>query len=148
MTLKIPIQEMVKMVGSLRSHGIDIPESMEINKKEKIYVAVTEKDLESKSSLVWAIQNSGGKEFCIVHVHQPIPGEMFHEQKLRLYRKEKDKAHKNSEKYLQICRQMQVTAEIIYIETDSVEKGILQLISQRGVTKLVMGAAADRHYSM
>jgi len=67
---------------------------------------------------------------------------------LRLYRKEKDKAHKNSEKYLQICRQMQVTAEIIYIETDSVEKGILQLISQRGVTKLVMGAAADRHYSM
>lgn len=76
MTLKIPIQEMVKMVGSLR-YGSDIVESMETSKREtlmdeKIYVAVTGKDLESKSSLVWAIQNSGGKEFCIVHVHQPI----------------------------------------------------------------------------
>ncbi|CAL9245541.1 unnamed protein product [Arabidopsis halleri] len=152
MTLKIPIQEVVKMVGSIRYHGSDIVESVEINKKEKIYVAVTGRDLESKSSLVWAIQNSGGKEFCIAHVHQPIqisvPGEMFHEQKLRLYRKEKEKAHKNLDKYLQICRQMQVTAEIISIEMDSVEKGILQLISQRKVTKLVMGAAAERHYSM
>ncbi|KAG7566547.1 U box domain [Arabidopsis suecica] len=145
------------MVGSLRYRGSDIVESMETSKREtlmdeKIYVAVTGKDLESKSSLVWAIQNSGGKEFCIVHVHQPIqisvPGEMFHEQKLRLYRKEKEKALKNLDKYLHICRQMQVTAEIISIEMDSVEEGILQLISQRGVTKLVTGAAADRHYSM
>ncbi|EFH52868.1 predicted protein [Arabidopsis lyrata subsp. lyrata] len=152
MTLKIPIQEVVKMVGSLRYR-----ESMETSKiktlmDEKIYVAVTGKDLESKSSLVWAIHNSGGKEFCIVHVHQPIQisvqGTTFHEQKLRLYRKEKEKAHKNLDKYLHICRQMQVNAEIISIEMDSVEEGILQLISQRGVTKLVMGAAADRHYSM
>ncbi|CAH8269370.1 unnamed protein product [Arabidopsis lyrata] len=140
------------MVGSLRYR-----ESMETSKiktlmDEKIYVAVTGKDLESKSSLVWAIHNSGGKEFCIVHVHQPIQisvqGTTFHEQKLRLYRKEKEKAHKNLDKYLHICRQMQVNAEIISIEMDSVEEGILQLISQRGVTKLVMGAAADRHYSM
>lgn len=66
------------MVGSLRFCGSDIAESIEISKREmvmdekKIYVAVTGKDLESKSSLVWAIQNSGGKEFCIVYVHQPI----------------------------------------------------------------------------
>ncbi|KAG7561652.1 U box domain [Arabidopsis thaliana x Arabidopsis arenosa] len=145
------------MVGSLRYRGSDIVESMETSKiktlmDEKIYVAVTGKDLDSKSSLVWAIQNSGGKEFCIVHVHQPIQisvqGEMFHEQKLRLYRKEKEKALTNLDKYLHMCRQMQVTAEIISIEMDSVEEGILQLISQRGVTKLVTGAAADRHYSM
>ena len=30
----------------------------------------------------------------------------------------------------------------------SVEEGILHLISNREVKKLVMGAAADRHYSM
>ncbi|EOA24031.1 hypothetical protein CARUB_v10017247mg [Capsella rubella] len=158
MTLKIPIRDMVKMVGSLRyQQGIDIVESMKTSKREtlvdeKIYVAVSVKDLENKSTLVWAIQNSGGKDFCIVHVHQPIqisvPGEMFHDQKVRLYRKDKEKAHKNLEKYLHICRQMQVTAEIIYIEMDTVEEGILQLISQCRVTKLVMGAAADRHYSM
>lgn len=34
------------------------------------------------------------------------------------------------------------------MEMDSVEEGILQLISQRGVKKLVMGAAADRNYTM
>ncbi|KAL1219159.1 U-box domain-containing protein 36 [Cardamine amara subsp. amara] len=153
MTLKIPIQEIVKMVG----YSSDITESMGISKRktlmdEKIYVAVTEKDLESKSSLVWAIQNTGGTDFCIVYVHQPMqisaPEAKLHDQKLRVYKKEKEKAHKNLDKYLNICRQMQVTAEKIYIEMDSVEKGILQLISQRGVTKLVMGAAADKHYSM
>uniref|UniRef100_M4DD71 RING-type E3 ubiquitin transferase n=1 Tax=Brassica campestris TaxID=3711 RepID=M4DD71_BRACM len=104
---------------------------------DKIYVAVTGRDLENKSSLVWAIQNSGGREFCIVYV-----------QKLRLCRKEKERAHKSIDKYLNICRQMQVSAEKICIEMGSVEEGILHLISNREVKKLVMGAAADRHYSM
>ncbi|KAL0725325.1 hypothetical protein Bca4012_039924 [Brassica carinata] len=135
-----------KTVGSLRISGSDIGESVEISKREmvmdeKIYVAVTGRDLESKSSLVWAIQNSGGREFCIVYVHQPI-------QELRLYRKGKERAHKSLDKYLNICRQMQVNAEKICIEMDSVEEGILHLISNRGVKKLVMGAAADRNYSM
>ncbi|KAJ0254925.1 U box domain-containing protein [Hirschfeldia incana] len=108
---------------------------------EKIYVAVTGRDVESKSSLIWAIQNSGGREFSIVYVHQPF-------QELRLYRKEMERAHKSLDKYLNICRQMQVGAEKICIEMDSVEEGILHLVSNHGVKKLVMGAAADRHYSM
>ncbi|KAG5399540.1 hypothetical protein IGI04_014147 [Brassica rapa subsp. trilocularis] len=135
----IAIQETVKTVGSLRFCG---SESVETSKRDmvmddKIYVAVTGRDLESKSSLVWAIQNSGGREFCIVYV-----------QKLRLCRKEKERAHKSIDKYLNICRQMQVSAEKICIEMGSVEEGILHLISNREVKKLVMGAAADRHYSM
>ncbi|KAF8045608.1 hypothetical protein N665_4635s0003 [Sinapis alba] len=137
------MQETVKTVGSLRFCG---SESVETSKRdivmdEKIYVAVTGRDLENKSSLVWAIQNSGGREFCIVYVHQPI-------QKLRLHRKEKERAHKSLDKYLNICRQMQVSAEKLFIEMDSVEEGILHLISNQGVKKLVMGAAADKHYSM
>ncbi|KAL0714945.1 hypothetical protein Bca4012_021924 [Brassica carinata] len=145
MTLKIPIQETVKLVGSLRLCGRDNGEQVVMD--EKVYVAVTGRDLESKSSLVWAIQNSGGREFCIVYVHQPmqISGAMFHEQKQR---KEKEKAHSSLDKYLNICKQMHVKGEKIYIEMDSVEEGILQLISQRGVKRLVMGAAADRHYTM
>ncbi|XP_010512482.1 PREDICTED: U-box domain-containing protein 36-like [Camelina sativa] len=145
------------MVGDLRYHGRDMVESMENSKREtlmdeKIYVAVSCKKLEGKSSLVWAIENTGGKEFCIVYVHKPIQNSvsraMFDEQNLRLYRKDKKKAHKKLDTYFHICRQMQVSAEIVYIEMDSVEEGILQLISQRGVRKLVMGAAGDRHYSM
>ena len=39
--------------------------------EEKIYVAVG-KDVErNKSVLFWALQNSGGKRICIIHVHQP-----------------------------------------------------------------------------
>ncbi|EOA26048.1 hypothetical protein CARUB_v10019463mg [Capsella rubella] len=77
MTPKIPIHEMVKMVGSLRLCGTDIADSVATDMREtlvdeKIYIAVTGRDLESKSSLVWAVQNSGAKEYCIVHVHQPI----------------------------------------------------------------------------
>lgn len=76
MTLKIPIQETVKLVGSLRLCGRDKSEPVVVRKREmvtdeKVYVAVTGKDLESKSSLVWAIQNTGAREFCIVYVHQP-----------------------------------------------------------------------------
>ncbi|EOA27236.1 hypothetical protein CARUB_v10023345mg [Capsella rubella] len=102
---------------------------------EKIYVAVG-RDLGNKSTLVWAIQNTGGKEFCIVHVHQP------------LYRQDKEKTQKILDKYLQLCRRLHVRGEKILIENDSVEKGIIQLISERNVKKLVMGAASDGHYSM
>ena len=36
-----------------------------------VYVAVGKDVKESKSTLVWALQNSGGKKICIVHVHVP-----------------------------------------------------------------------------
>ena len=35
----------------------------------------------------------------------------------------------------------------MFIETESIENGIVQLISELGIKKLVMGAAADRHHS-
>jgi len=37
---------------------------------------------------------------------------------------------------------------MIHIKMESVEKGIIQLISERNVKKLVMGAASDTRYSM
>jgi len=42
---------------------------------------------------------------------------------------------------------MQARAESQHIEMDSIEKGIVNLICQLGIRKLVMGAAADKHYS-
>lgn len=39
--------------------------------EDKIFVAVGKEVKESKSILVWALQNSGGKRISIVHVHQP-----------------------------------------------------------------------------
>ena len=36
-----------------------------------IYVALGTDVRECKSILLWAVQNSGGKSICILHVHQP-----------------------------------------------------------------------------
>lgn len=42
---------------------------------------------------------------------------------------------------------MKVQAEKLVIERDDIEKGIVELVIQHGITNLVMGAAADKHYS-
>lgn len=34
-------------------------------------VALGENVKENRSILLWALQNSGGKKICIIHVHQP-----------------------------------------------------------------------------
>jgi hypothetical protein len=39
--------------------------------EETIYVAVGKDAKECKSILLWALENSGGKRICILHVHQP-----------------------------------------------------------------------------
>lgn len=45
-----------------------------------------------------------------------------------------------------VCLDLQVQAEKLYIEMDSIEGGILQLIADHNVEKLVMGAAPDDCY--
>lgn len=48
--------------------------------EEKIYVAVGKDVDKYKSVLFWALQHSGGKKICIIHVHQPakmIPASKF-----------------------------------------------------------------------
>lgn len=42
---------------------------------------------------------------------------------------------------------LQVQAEKLCIEMDSIEKGIVQMISENKVRKFIMGAAADKYYS-
>lgn len=37
----------------------------------KIFVAVNKELKESKSTLLWALQNSNGKKICIIYVHVP-----------------------------------------------------------------------------
>jgi hypothetical protein len=41
----------------------------------------------------------------------------------------------------------QVSCEKLIIEEDDIAKGLTDLVALHGVTKLVMGAAADKHYS-
>ena len=41
----------------------------------------------------------------------------------------------------------QVGCEKVIIETDNVAKGLEELVTLHNITELVMGAAADRHFS-
>ncbi|KAF2315302.1 hypothetical protein GH714_038764 [Hevea brasiliensis] len=118
--------------------------------EEKIYVAVGKSFKENKSLLTWALQNSGGRKICIIHVHEPaqmIPlmGTKFHasslkDQEVRAFREiERQDMHKTLDEYLLFCRRMGVQAEKLYIEMESIEKGILQLISGHGIRQLAMG---------
>lgn len=42
---------------------------------------------------------------------------------------------------------VQVHAEILHNEMESIEEGIVELISQNGIRKLAMGAAADKQHT-
>ncbi|KAF8087730.1 hypothetical protein N665_0570s0040 [Sinapis alba] len=126
---------------------------------EKIYVAVGRNVWKNISNLLWALKNSQGNKICILHIHQPSPtipllGTRFEastvdEESLRAYReKEKAKIDKILQKYLSICLYKGVQAEKLCIEMDSIGKGIVETIYQHRIRKFVMGAAADKHYSM
>ncbi|CAN1237188.1 U-box domain-containing protein 33 [Linum grandiflorum] len=124
---------------------------------EKIYVAVGKTFDKSKSAVVWALQNSGGKKICVLHVHQPaqmIPllGAKFEastlkEREVKAYRDiQRGKMHKVLAEYLRLCGRVGVRAEAMVIEKESIEEGILELISKHGIKKLVMGAADNSRY--
>uniref|UniRef100_A0A2P2JS06 RING-type E3 ubiquitin transferase n=3 Tax=Rhizophora mucronata TaxID=61149 RepID=A0A2P2JS06_RHIMU len=126
--------------------------------EEKMYVAVGKSVKKCQSVLVWALQNSGGKRICILHVHRPaeyipcmgakFPASTFKEEEVLAYQEiKRQEMRKSLDEYLGICQRMGVRAEKLYTEMESIEKGILELISQHRIRKLVIGAAADKCYS-
>ncbi|KAL0720660.1 hypothetical protein Bca4012_035259 [Brassica carinata] len=169
MAMVTPIPAMGERAGSMRFHGMGSPGSRSSRSgateepvsrliEEKIFVAVGKDVAKSKSTLVWALQNTGGKKICLVHVHQPsqmipvmgakFPVSSVKEEEVRVFReKEREKVHLILDEYLRICHQRGVRAEKMFIEMESIENGIVELISELGIRKLVMGAAADKHHS-
>lgn len=125
---------------------------------DMIYVAVGKDLKESEPALKWALHKSGGRRICILHVHTPaqkIPmmGTKFNIDQLDVHQvrayheKERQDMHKIMEKYVLICGRAGVRADKLVAEMDSIEKGIVELVSQRGIGKLVMGAATNKCYS-
>uniref|UniRef100_A0A2N9ECZ7 RING-type E3 ubiquitin transferase n=1 Tax=Fagus sylvatica TaxID=28930 RepID=A0A2N9ECZ7_FAGSY len=125
--------------------------------QDMIYVAVGVDVKECKSIILWAVQNSGGKRICILHVHQPpqlipfmgakVPASSLKEKIVRDHQElERQEMQKIMDEYLQICHKMGVRAQKVYSEKDCIEKGIIELISLHGIRKLVMGAAGEKHF--
>ncbi|KAI6702502.1 hypothetical protein NL676_011638 [Syzygium grande] len=116
----------------------------------RVYVAVGRDVRESKSTISWALENFGG-DFRIIHVHRPHrlnpstrpsygSGSRSPQE---LARQEMDSI---LDEYIHVCNQAEVRAEKRFIEMLDIGRGIVELIEQHAITKLVMGAAADRRF--
>ncbi|KAK1661535.1 hypothetical protein QYE76_049694 [Lolium multiflorum] len=127
---------------------------------DKVFVAVSEEVKRGKSAMVWALQNlaKDGAQFVIAHVHCPaqmIPmmGTKIHytrmdPEQVKDHRKmELEKASGRLHEYVVLCALRKVSCEKIIIENDDVARGLEELITLHGITKLVMGAASDKYYS-
>ncbi|RDX86290.1 U-box domain-containing protein 33, partial [Mucuna pruriens] len=157
----------INSVNSLRDIGVpgimtnrreivNEPSLSRVN--DTIYVAVAKDVKDSKLNLIWAIQNSGGRRICILHVHVPtpmiplmgakFPASALSEQEVQAHHeRERLNMHKTMDAYLLICQRMGVRAGKLLIEMDCIEKGIVELISYYGIKKLIMGAASDKYHS-
>ncbi|XP_047315765.1 U-box domain-containing protein 33-like [Impatiens glandulifera] len=131
---------------------------MEIEMEEKLYVALGKELNDGKSTLSWALHHSGGRKICIIHIYQPaqrIPlmGTKFSVSQMDIHQVEayrtveKQETDKLLDEYKRLCDRSGVLVEVLLIEKDCIEKGIVELLSHHLVTKLVMGAAADSRYS-
>ncbi|GFP91512.1 U-box domain-containing protein 33 [Phtheirospermum japonicum] len=126
--------------------------------EDMMCVALGKDAKESESVLRWALHKSRGMRICILHVHQPaqkittmggkVSISLMEEHLLKAHHEiERQEMQKILDKYIRICDQAGVRAEKLCIEMDSIEKGIVQLISEHGIKWLVMGAAANKSYS-
>ncbi|KAI4369880.1 hypothetical protein MLD38_018277 [Melastoma candidum] len=129
----------------------------EEEEEEKLYVAVGKEVKESRSALVWAVQNSEGKRICLLHVLVPsatipmmgaeVPASSAKAQVVRAHREsERQNMHKALNVYHRFCVKMGAQPEKLFVESDSVENGLMELIQRHGIKNLVMGAASDRRY--
>ncbi|XP_050236595.1 U-box domain-containing protein 33-like [Mercurialis annua] len=110
---------------------------------DTVYIAVG-KDVREQT-LLWALDNFRYKKFCVLHIDQP-PKNVEPRESLSSRRRI---INMMLDEYLLICvcRQAKIAANKICIKRDDVGKGIIELICQHSINKLVMGAAADKHYS-
>ncbi|XP_068640230.1 U-box domain-containing protein 33 [Aristolochia californica] len=148
--------EMVRPVMASSSRVIE--DEQPAPAEDMIFVAVGKEVKDTGLTLLWALENGGGKKIGLLHVHQPaqmIPllGGKFSAERLKLkqvqaYRQqERAKMQEALRKYQNICATEKVQVEEFVIEMDDIARGILELVARHGVSRLVMGAAADKHYS-
>ncbi|KAI4994846.1 hypothetical protein ZWY2020_034749 [Hordeum vulgare] len=84
---------------------------------------------------------------CTLHVRDglcKVPASQVEEKELKAYRKiEKEEMNTLLNQYLNFCRvSLKMQAETVVIEKNSLANGIIELIDQNHITKLVMGASS------
>ncbi|KAL2550487.1 U-box domain-containing protein 33 [Forsythia ovata] len=122
--------------------------------ENRVYVAVGKNVKEGKSLLSWAVKRFEGRSVCLLHVHQPthlvslvdrkLSASKFKRHAIKAFQElERRKMQKLLNEYLLFLSQMGVQADNVFIEMSNIGKGILQLIAQHGIKRLIMGALAE-----
>ncbi|XP_047067374.1 U-box domain-containing protein 33-like isoform X1 [Lolium rigidum] len=122
----------------------------------EVYVAVGKDVKDGRSNLFWAARNllAGDLKLVLLHVHQPaerimtglckVSASQLEEKELKAYRKiEKDDMNTLLHQYISFCRvSLKMQAETLVIEKNSPATGIIALIDQNHIAKLVMGTSS------
>ncbi|XP_077241908.1 U-box domain-containing protein 33-like [Tasmannia lanceolata] len=149
-------RSVIENIGEIEE---ELPALLEISvPEERIFVAVGKEKKENMMSLIYALKNARGKKIGILHVHQPastipmlggkFPVDKLKPSQVKAHREqEREKMHKILDEYVQTCASVRVQADKFIKEMDDIERGIVELVAENGVSKLVMGAASDKHYS-
>ncbi|TYJ07075.1 hypothetical protein E1A91_A12G279100v1 [Gossypium mustelinum] len=136
----------------------EIEGDREYDFEDVIFVAVGKNVEKSKTTLDWAVDNFPGKKICVLHVHRPTHVLALTDGKLvrsklkqhaveAVQKLERQRLQERLDEYLLILDHSGVQADALWIEMDSVEKGILDIMARHNIRWLVMGAAADKYYS-
>lgn len=137
---------------------LQTPSTPQVDDDDTLFVALGKDVKKDEKVLMWALHNSRGRKICILHVHQlarmiPMMGSkvsinLLDEHIVSAYHdNERQWKQKILDKYVRTCSLAGVQVETLYGEMDSIEKGIVQLISQRRMKWLVMGAGASKSCS-
>ncbi|PRQ34035.1 putative protein kinase RLK-Pelle-RLCK-IXb family [Rosa chinensis] len=121
---------------------------------DKVHVAVGKSVDKAVSLLRWSLKQFGGREICILHVHQPsqliptllgkLPASKANAEVVCAFRREeKEQKMKLLQSYLSICCREKIKASIAMVEADEIQKGIVESVHRYGVRKLVMGAVPE-----
>ncbi|KAK1434872.1 hypothetical protein QVD17_00626 [Tagetes erecta] len=126
----------------------------EIGGGDKVYVAVGKTVEKAVPLFHWAFRRFRNREICILHVHQPspliptllgkLPATQANPDVVCAYRrKERDEMQKLLLDYVSLCSRSKVKACVVTTDNDHIRKGIVDLVNEYGVRKLVMGASPE-----
>ncbi|KAK3123818.1 hypothetical protein QOZ80_8AG0636500 [Eleusine coracana subsp. coracana] len=124
-----------------------------------VHVAVGRSPEKTLGLLRWTLRRFQCGRIALLHVHQPSPliptllgkipaGQATEELVLSHRKSEKEEMNKILLTYLAFCHRAQVQATLLVTENDQIHDGILALVNQHGVTKLVMGSTPDHCFKL
>ncbi|XP_068338373.1 U-box domain-containing protein 33-like [Pyrus communis] len=121
---------------------------------DKVHVAVGKSVEKALSLLRWTFKHFGCNEICILHVHQPspliptplgkLPASQANDEVVTAFRREeRERKMELLQNYLRACSRAKVKASTVMVEANEIHKGIVELVNNNGVRKLVMGAVPE-----